>query len=182
MAWRVGGAGCEQKDTGYLLDNLLLWEKTESQTALACLQTRPDKEENNSDLASRQSVTRTHLSNVYLGAVLKLIKLYMNPNGDQFLPFISKVQPFEQTQLALGCLFHCTAEVCAAAFAPVCVCQVANHPLGEESLSNIHPKPPLTQLQAVPSGPVTSHHREEISACPCSSPHEEVPLQVEQTK
>ena len=43
-----------------------------------------------------------------------------------------------------------------------------NHPLGEELFSNIQPKHPLTQLQAIPLGPVTGHHREEISACRCS--------------
>lgn len=50
-----------------------------------------------------------------------MIKLYLNSKEDQFFPFISKVHPFEQTQLILGCLFPCTAEVCAAAgCAPVC--------------------------------------------------------------
>ncbi|KAJ7413561.1 hypothetical protein BTVI_42991 [Pitangus sulphuratus] len=39
-------------------------------------------------------------------------------------------------------------------------------PLGEEPLSNILPKPLLTQLQAISSGPVTGQHREEISVYP----------------
>ncbi|KAJ7401682.1 hypothetical protein BTVI_93221 [Pitangus sulphuratus] len=51
---------------------------------------------------------------------------------------------------------------------------VPNHPLGEEPFSNIQLKPLLTQLQAVPLGPVTGHHREEISAYPASSPPEEI--------
>ncbi|KAJ7419755.1 hypothetical protein BTVI_24228 [Pitangus sulphuratus] len=51
---------------------------------------------------------------------------------------------------------------------------VPNHPLGEESFSNIQPKPPLAQLQAIPLGPVIGHLREEISACPSPSPHKEV--------
>ncbi|KAJ7420327.1 hypothetical protein BTVI_21861 [Pitangus sulphuratus] len=52
--------------------------------------------------------------------------------------------------------------------------QVPNHPLGEESSSNIQLKPPLTQIHTTPLGPVTGHLREEISACPTSSPHKEV--------
>lgn len=48
--------------------------------------------------------------------MFKLIKLYLNSKEDQFFPFISKVHPFEQMQLVLGCLFPCTA----AGFAPVC--------------------------------------------------------------
>lgn len=43
------------------------------------------------------------------------------------------------------------------------------HPLGEETFSNIKPEPRLTQLQAIPSSPVTDHHREEISVCHSSS-------------
>ncbi|KAJ7405069.1 hypothetical protein BTVI_70324 [Pitangus sulphuratus] len=52
-------------------------------------------------------------------------------------------------------------------------------------------KPLLTHLQAIPTGPVTGHHREEISACPSSFPPKEVVnamrsplslLQDEQTK
>ncbi|KAJ7401690.1 putative E3 ubiquitin-protein ligase UBR7 [Pitangus sulphuratus] len=43
---------------------------------------------------------------------------------------------------------------------------VPNHP-------HIQPKPPLTQLQAIPSSPVTGHNSEEISACPSSSLCEE---------
>ncbi|XP_051655216.1 uncharacterized protein LOC127476367 [Manacus candei] len=39
---------------------------------------------------------------------------------------------------------------------------VPSHPLGEGSFSNIQPRPPLTQLHAIASGPVTSHHREEM--------------------
>ncbi|KAJ7402779.1 hypothetical protein BTVI_83504 [Pitangus sulphuratus] len=70
---------------------------------------------------------------------------------------------------------------------------VANHPLHEEPFSNIQPKPSLTQLQTIPSGPVTGHYREEISAYPSSSSQEKVAdcnevspqsplLQAEQTK
>ncbi|KAJ7395422.1 hypothetical protein BTVI_155053 [Pitangus sulphuratus] len=70
---------------------------------------------------------------------------------------------------------------------------VRNYPLGEEPFSNVQPKPPVTQLQAIPLGPVTGPQREEISACPFSSPDEEVVdcndislqsslLQAEQTK
>ncbi|KAM4793343.1 uncharacterized protein ACIQIH_013099 isoform 1-T2 [Cyanocitta cristata] len=50
---------------------------------------------------------------------------------------------------------------------------VPNHPLSEEPFRNVQPKPPLTQLQTIPSGPVTDHHREEISVCPSTSPHKE---------
>ncbi|KAJ7417647.1 Calcium uptake protein 3, mitochondrial [Pitangus sulphuratus] len=70
---------------------------------------------------------------------------------------------------------------------------VPNHPLGEEPFSNIPPKPSLTQLQTIPSDPVTGHHREEVGACSLSSPHKKVVdcnevspqsplLQAEQTK
>lgn len=64
-----------------------------------------------------------------------------------------------------------------------------NHPLGEELLPNIEPKPPLTQFQAVPLEVVTGHHR-SVSApflpsegsCNCNgvSP-QSPPLQAEQT-
>lgn len=67
----------------------------------------------NSAVVSRQSGTRTHSGNVHLGAVFKPIKLHLNSNGDQILTFISKAQPFKLTQLILGCLSLCTAEVCA---------------------------------------------------------------------
>ncbi|KAJ7420261.1 hypothetical protein BTVI_22170 [Pitangus sulphuratus] len=49
-----------------------------------------------------------------------------------------------------------------------------NHLLGEEPLSNIKPKPLLTQLQAIPWGSVTGHHRGEISTCPSSCPYREL--------
>ena len=68
-----------------------------------------------------------------------------------------------------------------------------NHPLGEEPFSEVQPKPPLTQLQDVPSSPVTGHESEEISACPSTLLRENVEdcsevssqsslLQAEQTK
>lgn len=47
--------------------------------------------------------------------------------------------------------------------------QVPNHPLCEEPFSNAQLKPPLTQLHAIPSGPVAGHHREEITISPSSS-------------
>ena len=63
----------------------------------------------------------------------------------------------------------------------------------KEPLPNTQPKRPLAHLPAIPSGPVIGHQREEISACPSSSPWEAAvdrnevspqspPLQVEQTK
>lgn len=50
---------------------------------------------------------------------------------------------------------------------------VPNHPLCEEAFSNIQPKPSLTQLHALPSGPICGHQREEISTCPSIPPHYE---------
>lgn len=52
-------------------------------------------------------------------------------------------------------------------------CSVLNHPLGEKPFCNIQPKPPLTQLHAIYSSPVTGHQREEIGTCPSTSPREE---------
>lgn len=48
---------------------------------------------------------------------------------------------------------------------------MSNH---EEAFPNIQPEPPLTQLQAIRSDPVTGYHKEEISACLCFSPHEKL--------
>ncbi|KAJ7412163.1 hypothetical protein WISP_98869 [Willisornis vidua] len=48
-------------------------------------------------------------------------------------------------------------------------CFLPNHPLGEEPFPNIQPKSSLTQLHAIALGPVTGHHREEISACSYAS-------------
>lgn len=98
--------------------NLLLWEKTERLVPLDVFRLGQLRR-NNSALTSRWSSTRTHLGNVHLGAVFKLIKLYLNCNGDQILTFISKVQPLELTRLILGCLALCTTEVCAGS---ICSC------------------------------------------------------------
>ncbi|TRZ22785.1 hypothetical protein HGM15179_004301 [Zosterops borbonicus] len=70
---------------------------------------------------------------------------------------------------------------------------VPNHPLGEKPFPDIESKPPLTQFQAIPLGPVTGYQGKEINVFPFSSPHEEVAdcnevspqsslLQAEQTK
>ena len=63
------------------------------------------------------------------------------------------------------CHDHCPGE-------PV---PVPNHPLGEEPFPNTQPEPTLPQLQAVPSGPITGHQREEISAYPSSPPNNIIP-------
>lgn len=44
-----------------------------------------------------------------------------------------------------------------------------DYPLGEEPFPNTQCKPSLTQLQAIPLGPVTGCHREDVSAGPTSS-------------
>ncbi|KAJ7410396.1 hypothetical protein BTVI_53560 [Pitangus sulphuratus] len=70
---------------------------------------------------------------------------------------------------------------------------VLDQPLYEKPSSNIHPKPPLTELQAIPLGSVTAYHREESSVYLSSPSQEEVVeydevsskspvLQAEQTK
>ncbi|GAB0194069.1 myocardial zonula adherens protein [Grus japonensis] len=50
---------------------------------------------------------------------------------------------------------------------------VPNHPLGEEPFPDIQPKPPLSQLHAIPLGSITGHQREEMNACPFAPPREE---------
>lgn len=104
MTRQIGGAGCLQEDTGSVCRrNLLLWEKTERPVPLDVF-SLGQLRRNSSAVASRQSSTRTHLGNVHLGAVFKLMKLYLNSNRDQILTFLAKVQLFELTQLILGCL------------------------------------------------------------------------------
>ncbi|KAJ7404307.1 hypothetical protein WISP_146122 [Willisornis vidua] len=68
-----------------------------------------------------------------------------------------------------------------------------SHLLGEKPFPDIQPKPPLTQLHAIPSSPISGHESEEFGACPSASPREDVEdhnkvsprsplLQAEQTK
>lgn len=96
--------------------NLLLWEKSKRPVPLDVF-VLGQLRRNNSAVTSRQSGTRTHLGNVHLDAVFKLIKLFLNFNGDQILTFISKVQPLELTQLVLG---FAQQRCVQAAFVPVC--------------------------------------------------------------
>lgn len=47
------------------------------------------------------------------------------------------------------------------------------YPLGEEPFLDTYPKSPPTQLQAIPLGPVTGHHKNKVSICTSSLPLEE---------
>lgn len=49
----------------------------------------------------------------------------------------------------------------------------AQSPSVEEHLPDIQPKPPLSQLPAVPLGSLAGHQREQLSTCHSASPHEE---------
>ncbi|KAJ7400465.1 methyltransferase-like protein 25 isoform X1 [Pitangus sulphuratus] len=111
---------------------------------------------------------------------------------------IFAAKPEIKAVCSVGCCYHLLSEqfenqeglVPPLPGEPV---RMPNHPLGEEPFPTIQPKPPLTQLLEIPLGPVSDHHREEISVCPSSSPHKEgingnevspqAPLlQAEQTK
>ena len=50
---------------------------------------------------------------------------------------------------------------------------VTNHPLSEESFSNVQSELHLTQLHSISLCPIIGHWREEISSSPSTSPHEE---------
>ncbi|RMC18931.1 hypothetical protein DUI87_03529 [Hirundo rustica rustica] len=63
----------------------------------------------------------------------------------------------------------CQAGAVTTSLKSVLQCPTSPSPLGEELSPDTQPKYPLTQLQAMPLGPVSGYQREDISVCPSSS-------------
>lgn len=104
--------------------------------------------------------------------VSKKTELEGNPKGHG-IQLLALHSPPNNPSMCLRVLSKCPLSSLGAMTNPWGACSVPHHPLCEKPCPNIHPKPPLAQLYALPSGPVTEHLREEISLCSSDSPPEE---------